>query len=120
MQGKIDVYLALEREVMDSRYDRFISLSNKLFNIVVRLAMYTKLLVCCRCVCNRMGDRSKEARAEHRKKSKEERDIARDEMKVRRHEEKEKMHEARQMRKDIDSLIREKMMNSNFAGPELR
>lgn len=66
-----------------------------------------------------MADRSKEARAEHRKKSKEERDVARDEMKIRRHQEKEKMHEARQMRKDIDNLIREKIMGNNFAGPEL-
>jgi hypothetical protein len=66
-----------------------------------------------------MADRSKEARSEHRKKSKEDRDLARDEMKVRRHQEKEKMHEARQMRKDIDSLIREKMQGLNFAGPDL-
>jgi hypothetical protein len=86
VQDKIDTYLALEREVMNSR----------------------------------MGDRSKEARAEHRKKSKEERDAARDEMKIRRHEEKEKMHEARQMRKDIDTIIREKMSGNDFGGPELR
>lgn len=83
--AKFEDYLALEREVMDSR----------------------------------MQDRSKEARAAHRKKSKDERDIAREEMKQRRQEEKEKMNVARQMRKDIDNIIREKMMETNFAGTEL-